>query len=239
MQPIAIIGAMQVEVEDLAARLQQPKEYRRYGLTFREGTLEGCPVVVVRSGIGKVNAALCVQQLVDRFRIRAVINTGIAGAMDPRLHVGDFVVSRDAVEHDFDATYFGYRPTQIPQMETSDFTADPELVAAVHRAWDAMDKDWEEQILIEGRVASGDQFIADPAVKARIAALCQPACVEMEGAAIAHAAAVNHLPFAIIRCMSDTADDSGKRKEYDFNEKTMAKRSAELVRRTLQVWGGK
>ena len=233
MNKIGIIGAMEVELASLRKRLASPCEKKSGGLVFTEGTLNGVNVVLVKSGVGKVNAALCAQRLILEFGVSAIINTGIAGAMAHGLKVLDFVVSTDALYHDMDATGFGYKVTQIPQMECSDFDAAPELVELAKKAFDSLDE-LKGHSLVCGRIASGDQFISDKSVKEKIRTDCNPACVEMEGAAIAHAAYLSKVPFVIIRCMSDMADDSGE-STYDFNEEAAADMSAALVYKMIQM----
>ncbi len=224
---IGIIGAMAVEVDRLCALLEDKKETSAGGLLYSSGKLNGVDAVVVRSGVGKVNAALCAQRLVLEFGVTHIVNTGIAGAMASGLGVLDFVASTDALYHDMDATGFGYKVTEIPQMECSDFKADPRMLDAATMAFARLPEAKGHQ-LVAGRIASGDQFISDRAVKERIRRDCSPVCVEMEGAAIAHAAFVNNVPFLVIRCMSDMADDSGE-SVYAFNEETAASLSASLV----------
>lgn len=224
---IGIIGAMSVEVQDLLAKLEDRRDVKAYGLTFHTGTLAHIPVVLVQSGVGKVNAALAVQQLVDHFQVTGILNTGVAGSIDLSLGVGDFVVSSDAVQHDVDATGFGYKSGQIPGMQLS-FPADPSFIKAAEEAFKEIGTTWQSRLLV-GRIASGDQFINKSGQKERIRTSFDAACVEMEGAAIAQAATVNAIPFLIIRCMSDTADEKTKRKDYDFNETEMAHRSSRFV----------
>lgn len=224
---IGIIGAMSVEVEQLKAEMQDKKEEIQGGLRFIQGKLNGIDAVVVQSGVGKVNAALCAQRLILQFGVSHIINTGIAGAMASGLGVLDFVVSTEALYHDMDATGFGYKITQIPQMDVSVFPADKAMVKAAQDSFNRMEMAKDHKI-VAGLIASGDQFISDKAKKEKIRSDCNPACVEMEGAAIAHACYLNKTPFVIIRCMSDMADDKGET-TYDFNEKTAAGLSAGLV----------
>lgn len=238
MKKVGIIGAMDVEVKTLKNTLkplqgeQQVKVTLAGTLEFTEGLLEGTPVVIVKSGVGKVNAALCAQCLILQFGVTHIINTGIAGAMASGLKVLDFVASTDALYHDMDATGFGYKSTVIPQMDCSDFEADKQMLDAATVAFAKL-KEAEGHELVAGRIASGDQFISDRALKKKIREVCNPACVEMEGAAIAHACYVNKTPFIIIRCMSDMADDSGEN-TYNFNEETAAELSASLVKNMLE-----
>ena len=162
-------------------------------MLFRS-VLNGHKVVIVRSGIGKVNAGICTQILADLFHVDVVINTGIAGSLKAEINIGDVVISTDAVQHDMDATGFGYKPGVIPRMETSCFKADPTLVRAAKAA---CEKAVPEIQAFTGRIVSGDQFISDRAVKDRITAQFGGMCTEMEGAAIAQAAYLNKIPFVL------------------------------------------
>ncbi len=233
MKKIGIIGAMQVEVDDLKNEMTSVKTKNAGGLEFFEGKLGETDVVIVRSGIGKVNAALCAQRLILEFGCTHIINTGIAGAMASGLTTLDFVVSSDAVYHDMDAVYFGYKVGQIPQMDVFSFKADQQMIEKAKEVFGTLEESKEHKI-VEGRIATGDQFIADSVTKKKIADNFEPACVEMEGTAIAHACHVNKIPFVIIRCMSDTADDGSKQK-YDFNETVAAKMSAHLVEKLIEA----
>ena len=228
---IGIIGAMEVEVQALRSLMSGAQERAAGGLAFTEGSLDGVQVVIVRSGVGKVNAALCAQRLILQFGVTHIINTGIAGALASGLKVLDFVASTDALYHDMNAVGFGYKMTEIPQMDCSDFPADPAMLEAAEKAFASL-PEAEGHKLIKGRIATGDQFISDKALKQQIKADCNPACVEMEGTAIAHACYLNKVPFVIIRCMSDMADDIGEN-TYSFNEKAAANLSAALVRKML------
>ena len=232
MKKIGIIGAMEKEVEYLKklAGKGKIKEKVAGGLTFVEGKINGLNVVIVKSGVGKVNAALCAQRLILQFKVTHIINTGIAGAIKHGLKVFDFVVSTDAVYHDMDATSWGYQPIQIPQMEVSEFPADEALKQAAQAAF--TDGDTEDVFcghrVVFGRIASGDQFIADKNKKERIVQVCNPACVEMEGAGVAHACYLSGIPYLILRCVSDMADESEETTSL-FNEGAAAEMSAKLV----------
>lgn len=223
---VGIIGAMSVELELLKSKLEEnPAVTKAGGMTFTEGKIKGISVVLVQSGVGKVNAALCAQRLILKFGCTHIINTGIAGAMASGLKVLDFVASTDAVYHDMDATGFGYKKTEIPQMKCSDFPADGKMLEAARSAFKEFPA---EHKLVFGRIATGDQFISDKEKKSAIQETCSPACVEMEGAAVAHACWINEIPFVIIRCMSDMADDDGE-SIYSFNENEAASLSGSLV----------
>lgn len=218
---------MDVELKTLKSKLAGAIDLRSGTMTFTKGTLNGVDVVLVKSGVGKVNAALCAQRLIIECGVTHVINTGIAGAVQSGLKVLDFVVSESALYHDMDATGFGYKSTEIPQMSVSDFKADSAMIQAVREAF-AGNKEMEGHALVCARIASGDQFISSRAAKERIRSICHPACVEMEGAGIAHACYLASTPFVIIRCMSDMADDAGEN-TYSFNEETAARLSSDLV----------
>lgn len=230
MKKIGIIGAMDAEIAALRNIMKENGSLKQIAAgkcTFNEGVISGMPVVVVKSGVGKVNAALCAQRLILQFGADAVINTGIAGAVGGNLRIFDMAVSTDAVYHDMNATEFGYKPTEIPQMETSAFPADERLVKAAEAAF-AKTNAADGRKIVAGRVASGDQFIAEKSVKNRIKEICAPICVEMEGAAVAHACYINAVPYVILRCISDMADETVKA-TYSFNEDTAAEESSKVV----------
>lgn len=236
MKKIGIIGAMDVEIDYLRSLMEKNsdagiKKTEAGSVLFLEGKIHGKDVVLVRSGIGKVNAALCAQRLILQFGCTNVVNTGIAGAMAHGLGVMDFVVSSDCVYHDMDATGFGYKIGQIPQMEVYAFPADKKMIEACKKAFSESEESKGHK-MIEGRIATGDQFISEKAKKAKIAADVNPACVEMEGAAIAHACYINKTPFVILRCMSDMADDLSSN-GYDFNEGVAAKLSAKICEKVV------
>ncbi len=235
MEKIGIIGAMEVEISILCNEMKKNgtlKQTLGANLTFNEGKLNEKDVVVVKSGVGKVNAALCAQRLILQFGVTKIINTGVAGGMLKELHIHDLVVSTDAVYHDMDATEFGYKPTEIPQMQVSSFKADENLIQAAEKAFSVLKNDNSYKI-VRGRVASGDQFIANKQEKEHIKKVCSPACVEMEGAAIAHACYVNKIPFVILRCISDNADESYET-IYSFNEKIASEECASVVLKMIE-----
>ena len=178
MTKLGIIGAMDVEVETLLSEMEQVASTKKAGSTFHEGVLMGLPVVLVQCGVGKVNAALCVQILCDCFGVTHLVNTGIAGSLCAELDIGDLVVSRDAMYHDFDCTHFGYPFGKVPGMDVIAFPADDTLLGCAFAAAEAVNPGHTRV----GRVASGDQFVADPAVKEKIVANTRGLCTEMEGA---------------------------------------------------------
>ena len=225
MTKLGIIGAMQEEVETLLALMESKKELRKADSVFYEGVLEGLPAVIVQCGVGKVNAAMCAQVLCDLFEVTHLVNTGIAGSLCPDLDIGDLVVSRDAMYHDVDATAFGYPFGKVPGLDTIEFPADKAMMDYAFAAAEAVNPGHTKI----GRVASGDQFVADKAVKERIVANTQGICTEMEGAAIAQTAYRNGTPFVILRAISDKADDSAQM-DYPTFERIAAHRCAEVTR---------
>ena len=222
---IGIIGAMQEEVAQLKAEMTSVNIVTKASMDFYEGKLGDKSVVIVQSGIGKVNAAICTQILVDLFAVDLVINTGIAGSLRAEINIGDVVVSTDALQHDVDATEFGYALGQVPRLDTLAFKADEKLIKQAMESCQKVNKDID---VFTGRVVSGDQFIANATLKQQIIANFDGYCTEMEGAAIAQTAYLNQLPFVIIRAISDKADDSAQ-VDYPTFEKQAIENSVKLV----------
>ena len=218
MKCVGIIGAMEQEVARLKEVMENVKITTRAGMDFYEGILEDKKVVVVQSGIGKVNAGMCTQILADLFQVEAVINTGVAGSLRAEINIGDIVVSTDALQHDMDATGFGYEPAEIPLMGKKTFEADAKLRSLIAETCREVNP---EIGVFEGRVVSGDQFVSDGNVKARLVKMFDPYCTEMEGAAIAQAAWLNQIPFVIIRAISDKADGSAQMDYSEFEAKAI------------------
>lgn len=225
MKIIGIIGAMEVEVETLKIHMTDVRRVTKATMEFFQGTLNGKEVVVVRSGIGKVNAAVCAQILADDFKVQGIINTGVAGSLKKEINIGDLVVSTDAVHHDMDARGFGYQRGQIPQMQAFSFPADIRMRETAIAVCKKVNPDIQA---FAGRVLSGDQFVDTREVKEDIAREFQGYCTEMEGAAIAQAAYLNQIPFVILRAISDKADDSAS-VDYPTFERKAAEHCVRLV----------
>lgn len=231
MNTIGIIGAMEEEVAILKEKMSDVTVLEKAGMEFYKGTLGGHPAVVVRSGIGKVNAGICTQILADLFQVEAVINTGVAGSLKAEINIGDIVLSTDTMQHDVDAREFGYPLGQIPRMDTLTFPADEALRAAALKV--CLEVNPEIQVF-EGRVASGDQFVADKETKDKIIANTQAYCTEMEGAAIGQAAYLNKIPYLVIRAISDKADDSAH-VDYPTFEREAIRHTVNLVENMMKV----
>lgn len=238
MAKIGIIGAMEIEVETLKAKMTTKRTLSRARMEFFEGTIGDAQIVVVRSGVGKVNAGVCVQILADEFGVTHIINTGAAGSLNDSVDIGDMVVSTDVCYHDVDATIWGYAPGEVPQLGVASFAADDKMIDAT---LDAIKTVFEGQCKgFKGRILSGDQFIASKDVKKRLIETFDGMCAEMEGAAIAHASFLNNIPFVIIRAISDKADifdqvDPSAQMDYPEFEKMAAARSAKLVEYLITV----
>lgn len=234
---IGIIGAMEEEVALLQSALRGAEETSSGGFTFIRGTLEGHEVVLLKCGIGKVNAAVGCALLADRFRPSFVINSGSAGGIDSSLTFGDLVISEGLLYHDVDVTAFGYADGQIPG-QSAIFPVPVDLIVSAERAADSLKA---EGLLpaslrhLRGIIASGDAFMHEAtriaALRARFPSV---KAVEMEGAAIAHACALFNLPCLVIRAISDVAGAESPMKFEEFLP-IAAKHSSELVRRIISA----
>lgn len=230
MKKLGVIGAMEVENKIILDELKAQgdvKQTEAGGTIYYEGSIGSTKIVLARSGVGKVNAALCAQRMILQFGADFIINSGIAGAMGKGLGVLDVVVSSDALYHDMDASAWGYKVGQVPQMDIYSFEADKKMVADIQEIFPTLPEAKGHKLEV-GRIASGDQFIADKDLKARIMKNTNPLCVEMEGAAIAHACVLSGIPFVILRTLSDMADDK-EETTYTFNEETAAHLSGAIL----------
>ncbi len=224
MKKLGIIGAMDIEVGSLVEKMEDITAWEIAGMLLYEGSLEGLPAVVVKCGVGKVNAAMCAQLLCSDFGVTHLVNTGIAGSLCAELDIGDLVVSTDAMYHDFDCVHFGYPAGKVPGMDVVAFPADESLQKMAVAVAEGIHPGRVKQ----GRVASGDQFVASREKKQAIIELTGALCTEMEGAAIAHTAYRNQVPFVILRAISDKADDSAEM-DYPTFERLAAERCAAVA----------
>ena len=222
---IGIIGAMDVEVSSLKEAADITKTTKIAEMEFCEGTLGEKNVVIVKCGMGKVNAGICANTLINDFGCTKVINTGVAGSLDNQIDIGDIVVSTDAVQHDYDVEAIGFAKGEIPYTGLYAFPADEELRKA---AVDAVHEVSPEIHAFEGRVCTGDRFISTAEQKDRIISDFGGMCCEMEGAAIAQACYLNSTPYVVIRAISDKPDET-EIVEYQAFEAEAAARCAEIV----------
>ncbi|MGE6751964.1 5'-methylthioadenosine/S-adenosylhomocysteine nucleosidase [Rossellomorea sp. NPDC071047] len=221
---IAIIGAMEEEVALLRENILNPTVETIAGCEYTSGMMKDKEVILLRSGIGKVNAAMSTAVLLQHFKPDCIINTGSAGGFDPSLDVGDVVISTEVRHHDVDVTAFGYEYGQVPQLPAA-FTADKKLMQT---AIDSVKELGDAQV-VSGLIATGDSFMNDPkrveAIRDKFIGL---QAVEMEAAAIAQVAHQFNVPFVIIRSLSDIA---GKESDVSFEQylEKAALHSAKMV----------
>lgn len=220
-----IIGALDVEISLVREKMNVTGEKKMLGSTVYSGTVFGQEIVLACAGMGKVNAALCAHTLIREFGAEAVINIGIAGAMAQDMHTMDVVIGTELRFHDQDPCMVKYYPF------TEVFYADKALAALAEKACAAVELCGKVR---SGRVITGDVFVNDAATKARLVERFSPLCTEMEGAAIAHAAFVNQVPFLVIRTMSDSADD-GADNSYDNFIDMAAHQSADIILKMLEL----
>lgn len=225
-EKIGIIGAMDAEVKSLKEAAKITKTTKIAEMEFCEGTLKDKDVVIVKCGMGKVNAGICAHTLINDFNCTAIINTGVAGSLDNQIDIGDIVVSTDAVQHDYDVEAIGFKKGEIPYTGQYAFPADEALRAAAVKA---VRESADDIRVFEGRVCSGDQFISKKEQKEKIIADFGGMCCEMEGAAIAQACYLNNKPFVIIRAISDKPDET-EIVEYKVFEAKAAERCAKIVK---------
>jgi len=221
--PTGIMAAMDAELDMLAAQIDDPIFTRMSGVEFIEGTIEDKPIVLAKCGVGKVNAALTTQIMIDHFGIENIINTGVAGAVDEDLEPGDIVIADDAAHHDMNAKVLGYNQGEIPMANSSVFKTDPDISEALFEAADISGA----SEVVTGHIVSGDIFVSDFETKEFIAENFNAKCCDMESAAVAQVCVANNMPFGIIRTIFDTAD--GDVDEYENFEEEAAQMSAQIV----------
>ncbi|MGD9679439.1 MAG: 5'-methylthioadenosine/adenosylhomocysteine nucleosidase [Vulcanibacillus sp.] len=226
---IGIIGAMDEEIESYKIRIEDISQIKIANIIFYQGLMSGREIVLCKSGVGKVNSAVCTQILVDKFNIDKIIFTGVAGALDPDLNIGDIVISTIAQQYDIDASPLGFEKGCIPYSEKSIFEADNELINIALKASEEV----SDATIISGKILSGDQFIADVDMAKELYERFGGLCTEMEGAAVAQVCDMNNIPYVIVRSMSDKADHSAS---VNFSEfaKFAADRSYLIVDKMLR-----
>lgn len=224
---IGIIGAMSEEIQGLKKLMENLEEEKIGSLVFYTGVMHDQDIVLLETGIGKVNAAVGATLMIDAFCVEKIIFTGVAGAINEELDMGDVVISRDLIQHDFDTTVFGDKLGTIPRMENSVFKADEELVELAVKAG----KKLTGKVIV-GRILSGDQFIASPEKINFLRKEFNGDCAEMEGAAVGHVCQLLDIPFVVIRTMSDKAN-SDAQTDYKSFMKVAAQNSVTLVEEML------
>ncbi|MBQ7915836.1 MAG: 5'-methylthioadenosine/adenosylhomocysteine nucleosidase [Firmicutes bacterium] len=228
---IAVIAAEEQELAGLEEFLIDAKRVAGpAGCVFLTGKCGSVQVVAMRCGIGKVNAAIGTQVLIDAYHPQALVNVGAAGALAPGLKVFDLVVSQDTVQHDMNVKGLGYEPGIIPDQDESYFKADGKLVQLAEDAGKA--EGLEVHI---GRIASGDLFVSTQEDRQWIYNTFNAMCAEMEGASVAHTCWRNQVPFVIVRSMSDTADEAADVSYAEFSAKA-ALQAVQLLKRMIIAW---
>lgn len=229
MSVIGLIGAMDEEVAVIKAWMTDVREQSIAGCDFFIGHFEGKDVVLLKSGIGKVNAAVSTTLLLSEFNPEYVINIGSAGGFDPELQVGDVVISDQVVHHDVDVTAFGYVMGQVPNMPAT-YPAD---VVLMNKAKKALQTVTQVQAKV-GLIGTGDSFMNDPVrVEAVRATFPDLVAVEMEAAAVAQVCFKFETPFVVVRSLSDIA---GKESPKSFEEylKVAAENSSLMIQQMLK-----
>ena len=234
MNKLGIIGAMDIEVETLKSALSECKTTKIAEMEFYEGSLNGKNVIVVKCGIGKVNAGRCVQILADKFDVDAVVNTGIGGGIGDDLAVADIVIGNELVQHDFDVTGFGYAKGYMFSGDEDKPTLYKCNAELVEKLKSASKKCLDEKKIKVGRIATGDVFVSDCEKKKEIKETFDALVCEMEGGAIAQSAAANGMPFVVLRAISDLADGSASN-SYEQFERETAYLSAEIIKSFVRL----
>lgn len=225
MKRIGIIVAMQEELEEIKEYVEDINEKEIRHITFIEGKVEEKNVVLVQCGIGKVNAAMVTQALIDSYNIEYIVNIGVAGALNPMLNIGDVVIADKLIQHDFDITAFGHSKGYITGV--GDFIQTDENLRNKLEKLNHNNKDNDYKIKL-GIIASGDIFCTDIEMKNKIYSKFDADCVEMEGAAIAQVCYLNEIPFVVMRSISDSPN--GKNAiTFDKFLKIASKRIANLL----------
>ncbi len=227
---IGIIGAMDEELELLLNNTKILKRENKANMEFNFGKLLEKEVVIVRCGIGKVNAAICTQILIDDFSVSRVINVGIAGGIGKDVLPGDIVIAENLVQHDMDTTAFGDKIGQIPRVDTYDFKCDSTLITQAKKACEG----FKATNYFTGRIVSGDQFIADIEKITWLNKEFNALACEMEGASIAQVCYLNNIPFVVIRSISDNANN-GAHMDYEKFKLVAVKNSTSIIENMLKL----
>lgn len=229
MKKVAIIAAMDEEVNEIKLIMDNIKFRNIYELDVLEGTIQNKECILIKCGVGKVNAARTTQILIDNYDIEYVINVGSAGAASDDLNIGDIVIGKILVQHDFDATAFGHKKGYISNVGDS-VKSDLKLIEKFEKMINNISNN-EYNIKI-GTIASGDIFCNDVKMKEKINTKFNADAIEMEGAAIAQVCYLDKIPFIVIRSISDTPNGSN---EITFEEylKLASKRCADLLNQFL------
>jgi adenosylhomocysteine nucleosidase/adenosylhomocysteine/aminodeoxyfutalosine nucleosidase len=226
---IAIIGALDGEIAEFLAALENKKEEIWTDFTFYTGVIEKKEVIVTKSGVGKVMAALAAQHLVDVYKPEAIVFTGLAGGLNLNLEIGDTLVAEDCVQHDLNAISLGFKRGEVPYTPYRILGCDKKLLDL------ALQYVPESGKVMKGRILTGDQFITNRTLKSLQYLYDDLAgdAVEMEGAAVGLVATVNRIPFLLVRIISDKADSSANTDFKAFVPKA-SRISLQFIRHVLR-----
>ncbi len=217
---IGIIGALSEEVDLVCERLIDQTTIEKANYLFHKGNLGEKEVIIVKCDVGKVNAAICTQILIDMFKCEKIIFGGVAGALLMNLNQGDVVISSHAVQFDIDLTAFGRRHGELTDKDRLT-PADPDLINAATIAFDEMIENMSNPpALMVGTIVSGDSFVSNPVTIKWLQREFGAACTEMEGGAVGFTCHINKIPFVIIRVISDSAGDGAVEQFDTFLSKT-------------------
>ena len=229
---IGIIGAMALEIDGLKKEMENTSANTISGVEFSVGVIGGTEVVIAQAGVGKVNAAVTAQTMILKYNPSVIINIGVAGGIEPSLKIGDIVVADKVCEHDMDTTAVGDEPGFITGIDTVYMHCDSEISNIIS----VCAKDMGLHT-VRGTIATGDIFVAENSVRNRISQLFNGVAAEMEGGSIGHVCVMNNVPFAILRAMSDCANDDSKVDFPVFAAKA-AENSIQIILRFLNTYKG-
>ena len=230
---LAVMGAMAEEVELLRAEMTDVSEDRHAGILVATGDFKGTRIALSQCGIGKVNAAICTQMLVNLYQPRALVFSGVAGGLLPNMQVGDLVIASHLIQFDIDLTAFGRRHGELPDRDRM-IQSCPNLVAKTAEAFDtAFDGKGGPNLMI-GTVVSGDRFVEDSTTLRWLQREFGALATEMEGAAVGYTCQLNGLPFVVTRGLSDTANESAP-EDFKSNLDTVCRNSFTLMERLIPM----
>ena len=226
MKIYGIIAAMQEEMQEIEKIMQYKENIKLYNLNIIKGKINEYNIVLVEAGVGTVNAGRVTQILIDNFKIDAIINVGSAGSATDELNIGDIVIGKKLVQHDFDITAFGHQKGYISNVGQF-IESDDKLVLKMKQTIEKIEKD-EFKIKI-GTIASGDIFCTESKMREKIRNKFNADAIEMEGAAIAQVCKLDEIPFIVIRSISDKPNGKNEITFEQFLEKA-SKRCAEIIK---------
>lgn len=219
MKKVGIVFAMKEELDALKKYLVLEKEYTIFDLKFYEGKVSNSNCILVQCGIGKVNAARTTQILIDNLKVDYILNIGVAGGVASSLNIGDIVIGERLVQHDFDITAFNHEKGFIPEVGNVYIESDTYLVKL---AKETLLKEKNINVL-SGTIASGDIFCTETKMSNKINVKFNALCVEMEGASIAQVCYLCHIPFLILRSISDVPNNNNAITYEEFLEDSSEK----------------